>query len=257
MAYALITGASKGIGKAIAQELAARKSDLLLVARSAELLEQVAGDLTKKHGIKTASLAIDLSEKDAAQKVYNWCSENNYTINTLVNNAGYGLSGAFDKYTLTENLDMLQVNMLVPVTLTQLFLPQLLSQPKAYILNTASSAAYQSVPYLNLYAASKAFLLSFSRGLYQELKHKPVSVTCVSPGATDTDFVVRAQLGPKGLKAASQVNMTPETVAKIAVKAMLARKPEVITGTVNKLGAFVSWLLPKGLVERTAMKIYQ
>jgi short-subunit dehydrogenase len=257
MAYALITGASKGIGKAIAQELAARKNNLLLIARSAEQLEQVANDLAKKHGIKTACLALDLSTPDAAEKVYNWCLENSYTINILVNNAGYGLSGNFDKYTLAENQNMMQLNMVFPVSLTQLFLPELLLQPKAYILNTASSAAYQSVPGLSLYAASKAFLLSFSRGLHQELKRKNVSVTCVSPGATDTDFVVRAQLGPKGLKAANQVNMTPEAVAKIAVKAMYKKKPEIITGTINKLSAFAAWLLPKGFIERTAMKIYQ
>lgn len=257
MAYALVTGASKGIGKAIAQQLAARKNDLLLVSRSADELEKAAAEITKKYGVKTAFLATDLSEKDAPQKVVSWCKENNYTINILVNNAGYGLSGNFDKYNLEQNLNMLQLNMLAPVTLTQLFLPQLLQQPQAYILNTASSAAYQSVPKLTLYAASKSFILSFSRGLHQEFKNTNLSVTCVSPGATDTDFVVRAQLGEKGLKAADKVNMTPEAVAKIAVKAMYNKKPEVITGTINKLGAFISWLLPKGFVERTAMKVYQ
>lgn len=257
MAYALITGASKGIGKAIAEELAARKIDLLLVARSQDLLAEVADELAKKHAIKTAFLAIDLSEKEAAQKVFDWCTSKKFSVNILVNNAGYGLSGAFNKQTLNNNLDMLQVNMLVPVTLTQLFLPQLLAQPKAYILNTASSAAYQAVPGLGLYAASKSFLLSFSRALHQELRKTNVSVTAVSPGATDTDFVVRAQVGPKALKAANQVNMLPQAVAKIAVKAMFSKKPEVITGLVNKAGAFITWLLPKGLVERTAMKIYQ
>ncbi len=257
MAYALITGASKGIGKAIAIELASRKTDVLLVARSAENLQHLADELGKKYDIKTAYLALDLSAENAAQQVFDWCRKENFSINILVNNAGYGLSGKFDKYTLEENLNMLQLNTMVPVALTQLFLPQLLSQPKAYILNTASSAAYQSVPGLSLYAATKAFLLSFSRGLHQELRTTTVSVTCVSPGATDTDFVVRAQLGPKGLKAAQQVNMTPEAVAKIAVKAMFRKKPEVIAGTINKAGIFMAWLLPKGLVERTAMKIYQ
>lgn len=256
MAYALITGASKGIGKAIAQELAARKIDLLLIARSQDLLQQVANDLSKKYAIKTAYLAVDLSEADAGQKVFDWCLAQNFSINILVNNAGYGLSGTFNKQTLTNNLDMLQVNMLVPVTLTQLFLPQLLAQPQAYILNTASSAAYQAVPGLGLYAATKAFLLSFSRALHQELRNTSVSVTAVSPGATDTDFVVRAQVGPKALKAANQVNMSPQDVAKIAVKAMFRKKPEVITGAINKAGAFLTWLLPKGLVERMAMKIY-
>ncbi|RYY30014.1 MAG: SDR family oxidoreductase [Sphingobacteriaceae bacterium] len=257
MAYALITGASKGIGKAIATELAARKNDLLLVARSAENLKIIADELREKYNVKTAFLPIDLSAENAAQQVFDWCRKENFSINILVNNAGYGLSGKFNKYKLEENLNMLQLNMMVPVTLTQLFLPQLLLQPKAYILNTASTAAYQSVPGLALYAASKAFLLSFSRGLHQELKQTNVSVTCLSPGATDTDFVVRAQLGPKGLKAADQVNMKPETVAKIAVKALFKGKAEVITGAINKISVFAAWLLPKSLIERTAMKIYQ
>ncbi len=257
MAYALVTGASKGIGKAIATELASRKIDLLLVARSAENLQVLADDLHEKYGVKTAYLPIDLSAENAAQQVFDWCLKENFSVNILVNNAGYGLSGKFNKYKLEENLNMLQLNMLVPVALTQLFLPQLLSQPKAYVLNTASSAAYQSVPGLALYAASKSFLLSFGRSLHQELKQTNVSVTSLSPGATDTDFVVRAQLGPKGLKAASQVNMTPEAVAKIAVKAMFKGKAEVITGAINKLSAFAAWLLPKSFIERTAMKIYQ
>jgi hypothetical protein len=147
--------------------------------------------------------------------------------------------------------------MLAPVQMCQLFLPVLREHTKAYIMNIASSAAYQAVPGLSLYAASKAFVLSFSRGLGQELRGSGVSVTCVSPGATDTDFVYRAQIGAKGLKAADKVNMTPASVAAIAVKGMLARKAEVITGVINKVGAFLVWLLPKGLVERTAMKLYK
>ena len=257
MAYALITGASKGIGKAIAEELAAQKIDLILIARSQDLLQEAADGLSKKYAVKTAFLAVDLAEANAGQKVFDWCAAQNFSISILVNNAGYGLSGAFGKQPLTNNLDMLQVNMLVPVALTQLFLLQLLAQPQAYILNTASSAAYQAVPGLGLYAASKAFLLSFSRALHQELRNTTVSVTTVSPGATDTDFVVRAQVGPKALKAANQVNMSPQAVAKIAVKAMFRKKPEVITGAINKATVFLTWLLPKGLVEKMAMKIYQ
>jgi len=108
-----------------------------------------------------------------------------------------------------------------------------------------------------VYAGTKSFVLSYSRGLRQELKKTNVSVTCISPGATDTDFVVRAQIGEKGLKTAGKVNMSANAVAKIAVESMLARKPEVITGFINKLGAFFVWLLPKSLVEKTAMKIYE
>jgi short-subunit dehydrogenase len=257
MAYALITGASKGIGKAIAEELAARKFNLLLVARSQELLQAVAKDIISKYKVQADYLSLDLSSPNAAQQVFNWCKEKNYSIEILVNNAGYGLSGLFEKYSVAENTNMMQVNMITPVQLCQLFLPMLKQQKQAYLLNIASSAAYQAVPYLSVYAGTKSFVLSWSRGLRQELKKSNVSVTCISPGSTDTDFVVRAQIGEKGLKTAKKVNMTAEAVAKIAVKSMFAGKAEVITGFINKLGALMVWLLPKGLVEKTAMKIYE
>ena len=257
MNYALITGASKGIGKAIAEELAARKLNLILVARSGALLEAVAKDIISKYKVQVDYLATDLSSANAAQQVYNWCMERKYPIEILVNNAGYGLSGPFEKYTIAENTNMMQVNMIAPVQLCQLFLPLLKQQQKAYIMNIASSAAYQAVPYLSVYAGTKSFILSYSRGLRQELKKTSVSVTCISPGATDTDFVVRAQIGEKGLKTAGKVNMSANAVAKLAVESMLAGKTEVITGFINKLGAFFVWLLPKNLVEKTAMKIYE
>ena len=257
MPYALITGASKGIGKAIAEELAGRQFNILLVARSGEILQQEAERLSRQYKIMADHLAVDLSLPGAAENIYKWCGQKNYIVSVLVNNAGYGLSGPFEKYSVSDNMNMMHVNMMAPVQLCQLFLPMLRQQPKAYILNIASSSAYQAVPLMSLYAASKAFILSFSRGLRQELRHSTVSVTCISPGATDTNFPARAMIGEKGLKTAEKVNMTPETVAKIAVGSMLAGKAEVITGLINKLGAFMVWLLPKTLVERTAMKIYQ
>ncbi len=255
--YALITGASKGIGKAIATELARRHYNVLLVARSAEPLRQLADQLTQTYGIQAAYLPVDLSETGAAQQVFDWCQTRQYTVQMLVNNAGYGLSGPFEKYTPADHENLMTVNMTVLVQLCRLFLPVLRQQTNAYILNIASSAAYQAVPGLSLYAATKAFVLTFSRGLHQELRKTSVSVTAVSPGSTDTDFATRAQVGEKALKAAEKVNMTPDAVAKLAVDAMLTGKAEVITGVVNKLGAFAAWLLPKGFVERTAGKIYE
>ncbi|HLY69129.1 MAG TPA: SDR family oxidoreductase [Puia sp.] len=257
METALITGASKGIGKAIAEELGGRGYNLLLVARSAELLLQAANEFREKFNIDVDILAIDLSLPDSPEKVLYWCKEKNYNVTILVNNAGYGLSGQFDKYSVAENVNMVQLNIVALVKLCQLFLPQLKQRSKSYILNIASSAAYQAVPFLSLYSASKSFVLSFSRGLRQELKKTSVSLTCISPGSTDTDFVVRAQLGEKGLKTASKVNMTPKDVAHIAVNSLFAGKAEVVVGFLNKLGAFMAWLMPKGLVETTAMKIYE
>ena len=257
MSFALITGSSKGIGKAIAENLAAKGYSLILIARSEDLLQQVKQEIEGKTKVEVKYLALDLSTPTAAQQVFDWCSQNNFPISVLVNNAGYGLSGAFESYPLDQHLNMIQVNCLTLFQLTHLLLPQLRQQTQSYILNIASSAAYQAVPYLSLYAASKSFVLQFSRGLHFELRKSNVSVTCISPGATDTDFVTRAKIGAKGLKAAGKVNMTPEQVAKIAVDSMLQKKTEVITGALNKAVGFFTWLLPKKFIEGTAAKLYE
>ncbi len=256
MNYALITGASKGIGKAMAEELAARKVNVLLVARSNDLLKQLALDLSHRFGIHTDYLAIDLAATGAAGSVFAWIQEKGYAVDTLINNAGYGLGGSFEKYTPEQHQAMMQVNMNVPVELTALLLPSLKTYAKGYILNIASAAAYQSVPGLTVYAATKSFILSFSRGLSYELRKTGVSVTVVSPGGTDTDFANRADVGAKAIRAGEKLNMTAEAVAKIAIDDMYAGKTEDITGFVNKLGAFFVWLLPKKLVESTAAGIY-
>jgi len=255
MAYALVTGASKGIGKSLAEGLAARGYDLLLTARSEQLLREVSADLEARYKIKASFLALDLAAPGAADKLYQWASP--WPIQVLVNNAGYGLGGALDSNPLPDTLAMMRVNMELPVSLCRLFLPALKQQPKAFILNIASSAAYQAVPGLTVYAATKAFVLSFSRGLRQELKNTPVSLTCISPGATDTNFVHQAQLGEKARKMADKVNMSPQKVADIALRSLFAGKTEVIPGFINKLGAAAAWLLPKTLTESTAKKIYE
>ena len=256
MSYALITGASQGIGKAIAEELAAKKIGLLLVARSGDLLSALANELTAKHGIQVDYLAADLGKAGAVEQILHWINEKHYPVYILVNNAGYGLSGPFTAYNAAEHREMMEVNMMAPVALCSALLPRLKEQPQANILNIASSAAYQAVPGLSVYAASKAFVLNFSRGLRYELRNTRVSVTAVSPGSTDTGFAHRANVGPKALKTAEKVNMTPEAVARLAVHAMFARKTELITGVINKLGAFFAWLLPKKLVEKASAGIY-
>lgn len=257
MSYAIITGASKGIGKAIAEELAREGKDVLLVARDTALLQTVCSSIETAYKVKTAYFSVDLTAEGAAGEVLKWCQQNNYTVDVLVNNAGYGLSGPFESYALKEHQNMMHLNMNVVVELTYLFLPLLKQQPKSYILNIASSAAYQATPFLGIYAASKSFVVLFSRALHVELKKSNVSVTCVSPGSTDTAFVDRARVGQKGRDLARKVNMTPGQVARLAVEAMYKGKTEVITGFINKLGAFVAWLLPKKLVENSAAKIYQ
>ncbi len=257
MNYALITGASKGIGKAIAEELAQRKHPLLLVARSEDLLKALADYFTNKYGVATEYLAIDLTNPSAPLDILEWVNRKGFKVDILVNNAGFGLGGLFEKHGVEQHSQMMQLNMQVPVALCSLFIPILKKQPKSYILNVASSAAYQSVPGLTVYAATKAFLLSFSRGLSFELRKTSISVTVVSPGGTDSDFAKTAQLATKAVKAGEKLNMSAEAVAKISVNAMFAQKTEVIIGLVNKLGAALVWLLPKKLAETTAAGLYK
>jgi short-subunit dehydrogenase len=257
MTYAIITGASKGIGSSIAEQLAKQGFNLLLVARNGELLRQVAERLSGTYRIQADFQAMDLSLPGAPELLFSYCMGKKYEVSVLVNNAGYGLSGAFADIPLGDSLNMMQVNMAALVQLTHLFLPALKIRSQSYILNIGSSAAYQAVPYMSLYAATKSFVLSFSRGLRSELAGTPVSVTCISPGATDTEFTIRAKIGKKGQEAAAKLNMRPEQVAAIAVRSMLAKRSEVITGGVNKLGAFFVWLLPKPWVEKVAKGIYK
>ncbi|HJV18656.1 MAG TPA: SDR family oxidoreductase [Sediminibacterium sp.] len=257
MAYALITGASRGIGKAMAEELARKGHALLLVARSGDLLKDYAGELSLRYKVTVDYFAIDLARTTAAQEVFDWCQSKNMEIDILINNAGYGLNGLLEDYSLEEYRKMMQVNMTSLVNLTYLFLPGLKKMPRAYIGNIASGAAYQAVPGLTIYAATKAFVLSFSRGLSYELKKTSVSVTCICPGATDTNFAARANVtGEKAVQMAKKFNMDPAVVAQVSIAGILAGKIEVVPGFVNKLTRFFSHILPDSLLEKSAAGIY-
>ena len=256
MSTALITGASKGIGNAIAEALAKKNIDVLLIARSEDLLKETADSLRAGYGIKADYLAIDLTKEEAAKKIYEWCIENKYSIDILINNAGYGLSGHFENHKLEEHLAVMRVNMNVIVELCSYFLPMLREKEKAYILNIASQASFQAVPGLNIYAASKAFLQSFSRGFRYELRNTNISVTVACPGSTDTDFANRAKVSAKALKAAKTFNMNAASVANAAIKAMYSGKAETTIGLINKFTKFMVWLMPKKISEKVAANIY-
>jgi short-subunit dehydrogenase len=260
MAYALITGASKGIGKSLAESFAKRKYDLLLVARSEKLLAENAEEFKKKYGVQVQYLALDLSSNTAAKQVADWCKEKKYDVGALVNNAGYGLLGAFKDVPLEEQLNMMQLNMQSLVQLTYTMMPLLqLHNGKSYILNVASTAAHQAVPYLGVYSATKSFVLSFSRSLNWELKESNISVSCVCPGPTETNFMDRAGMTnvKKIAKQAERFNMSPAAVAEIAINGMLNGKMEIVPGGANKAGAIFSRILPKKLIENTLVGLYK
>jgi uncharacterized protein len=228
MNYALVTGASKGIGKAIALELASHGYGILLVSRNIEDLSLVADEISSRYQVNSYAMALDLSELNAAEKVFEWCKENGYTVQVLVNNAGYGASGKYMDYSIELYTNMILLNVVTMNSLCHLFIPQMMAMNKAYILNIASIGAFQAVPGLNVYAATKSFMLSFSRGLRVELKGSPISVTCVC-----------------------------QKVARIAVRGTFSGRAVLVTGLLNWLSVVMVRILPKQWVEKTAYNIYK
>ncbi|HXH19028.1 MAG TPA: SDR family oxidoreductase [Chitinophagales bacterium] len=257
MSYSLITGASRGIGRAIAFELASRKRNVLLTARSQAQLEETAATIQQRHGVEAAVFALDLSLESAPEKILSFCRGKNIAVDILVNNAGYGLWGDFEKLPLNEVVNMMRLNMENIVKLTHLFIPELKKKTESYILNVASTAGYQAIPKLAVYAASKAFLISFTRALRHELKAGGISVSCLSPGTTTTDFIQRAQMSDAIRRKAEKVTMPPEAVARIAVDGMFSGKAEIIPGAMNILTVQLASLAPKIIVERIAASIYK
>lgn len=258
MSYALVTGASKGIGKEIAVELAKRKYNLILVARSENLIAGLAKELSEKYAVQAEYLAIDLSAGTAADELLAYVQQKQIPLSILVNNAGYGLWGAFETLKLEDQLNMVNLNNQTLLSTTYKLLPVLKKSDKAYILNIASTTAYQAIPYLSVYAATKAFVVAFSRGLAGELANTNVSVTCVSPGGTDTNFMDRAGINKAEIiKAADKVSMTPEAVAKQAVEALFAGKTEFVPGLINKIQVGANNFLPKKLIEGIAGNLYK
>ena len=255
MKQAIVTGASKGLGKALAHQLAAKGYDLLLVARSEKMLTDLAGQLAEQYNVRTYRLALDLSDARSGNAVYDWCLQESFNPSVLINNAGYACWGFFDTLSIDQQLQMLQVNTGSLVNLTHVLLPLIKRQPTAFIMNVASTAAYQAVPTMSLYAASKAFVKSFSRGLRYELRKTNVSVTCLSPGPMATNFIQQA--GMEAMQeTAKKFEMPAEVVAKKGLKAMFNRRSESIPGMVNYLTVKFSNILPDALLEKIAANLY-
>jgi len=254
--YALITGASKGIGRSIAICLAKRKYNLLLVARSAPELATLKLELSTQYGINVEVYAMDLSVQGAAKRVAEWCKDNAFPVSVLVNNAGFGVWGKFDSLSIDDQLNMLQLNVTALTELTYHLLPLLKRNQQGYVLNVSSTAAYQAVPTLAMYAATKSYVLSFSRAIRYELKDSSVSVTCISPGPVGTGFAERAGLSVIN-DIAEKFNMDADVVAEIGVKAMFNKKAEVIPGFTNIISAYANRILPKSLIEKITAGIYK
>jgi len=245
---ALVTGASSGIGKELARQLAAADYDLVLVARSASRLHQLAAELAEAHGIGVRVIVKDLVDPKAPEDIYHELQSARINVHTLINNAGFGSFGPFDQSEHDGQLDMVRVNIIALINLTHLFVQHMINDGDGAIMNLASVAAFQSGPKMAVYSATKAFVLSFSEALSTELLESGVRVLALCPGATLTQFSDTADM--EGHLAFKIGAMNAESVAKIGLAALAKDKVVEVPGVQNWMATQLVPLMPRAIVRR-------
>lgn len=247
---ALITGASSGIGEAFARTLAQRGASLVLVARSAERLRALAEELGARHEAKVVVIVADLATADGVASVPARVSELGLYVDILVNNAGFGTYGPFTTLAAARERDEVQLNCIAPLELAKAFLPTMLQRADGAIVNVASTAAFQPMPGMAVYGATKAFLLSFSEALRAEMRGRGVRVLALCPGPTRTAFFANTGNPKMGKHPFFARGMDPDRVVRTALTALERDRDLIIPGALNKLGAFGTRLGPRTLVAR-------
>jgi hypothetical protein len=244
MKWAIITGASSGIGKALAFEFAAGGFNVLLIARNGAALAEVAAECSSKYRVDTEVIPTDLSRMDSIDTLITALASKPRQYEVLVNNAGFGIHGDFASTDIEQNVRLLNVQLTAALKLTKAVLPSMLSRRSGRILNVASVYSFSPVPFQSVYGACKAFLLSFSSSLQNELKGTGVSVTVFCPGVTQTEFRSRAGIGQKR----KHSGMTAQAAAHIAYVETMRGKHIVVPGFLNRLFVFLAQLLPDAAV---------
>lgn len=251
--YALVTGGSSGIGKAMAIELAKRGINVIIVALEDELLQEVCTQLRKGFKVKVESLGIDLTQETAPKLVYDWCKKRNFQIGILINNAGFGRSGLLENTPIEEYYKMIRLNNQAAVGLTYYFLPDLKALPKAFILNTSSMEATLPLPYKAVYTGTKNFIYAFSLALREELKFGQVIVSVLCPGPVLTNEDGLKRINAQGGRSQGLVLM-PDQVAQYAIPRLLKGQQVMIPGVlpwiIVKLLKFFPTGLKMSLLER-------
>jgi short-subunit dehydrogenase len=250
--WALITGASSGIGVALADELAFGGTNLVLTARRKDRLDELARRLTAAYKISTEVFPADLADPDAPEKIFSFTKEKDIEIDLLINNAGFGQHGELHSVEKQRLLDMVQVNCHAVVHLTRLYLPQMVARRRGDVLILASTASFQAVPYISTYAATKAFDLLFAEGLAEEMKPYRIRVCALCPGSTESEFHVVS--GQEQFKHNAE---TAEKVAHTGLKALAAGKSYVISGLGNYLGTHGERLVPRRFVTKVAANMFK
>lgn len=253
---ALITGASGGIGYELAKLFASDRYNLVLVARSEQKLNQIAQEFKDKFGISVTTIAKDLSISTSPEEIFKELQQQSIKIDVLVNNAGFATYGLFSETNLETELQMMQVNMVCLTHLTKLFLGDMLKQREGKILNIASTAAFQPGPLMAVYYATKAYVLSFSEAIANELQGTGVTVTTLCPGPTESGFQKRADMEQSKLVSDQKI-MDAETVAKIGYRGLMNNQTVVIPGLKNQLLAQSVRVTPRKMVTKIVRKMQE
>ncbi len=247
---ALITGASMGIGRALADEFAKHGHPVILVARSEGKLRELADQISAQHKVQAHVIAQDLTDPNAAHTLYDQVQALGVSVDILVNNAGFASYGFFHELDLKTQTDMIQLNVTTLTALSHLFVQEMLARRSGKILNVASTAGFLPGPLMAVYYATKAYVLSFSEALNNELRDKGVSVTALCPGPTQSEFQARAAM--QDSKLVQRSLMTSHEVAAQGYAALMAGESVRITGFSNKLLMFMRRLLPRDMITRMA-----
>lgn len=253
---ALITGASGGIGLELARLCARGGHDVILVARNAPKLEELAKYLGGMYNVRTEVIVADLEDPEAPQAIFEEVERRGLGVDVLINNAGFGDWGLFGRAALEKQLAMVQVNIVALMILTRLVLPRMVHQRKGRILNVASTAAFQPGPLMATYYASKAFVLSFSQALSNEFKGTGITVTALCPGPTSTKFFEVANL-PQNIPMTGPFMMPVEPVAEAGYRGMMRGRTIVVPGFLNKLLVFSGRLVPRSVPTAIARRIQE
>ncbi|MBI3134933.1 MAG: SDR family oxidoreductase [Bacteroidetes bacterium] len=254
MKTALITGASSGIGMELAKIHAAQGDSLVLVARNAQKLNELATELSGKHKIRVDVVAADLALENAARDVYNTVKQKNIQVDYLVNNAGFGDFNFLHETKWEKQAMMIDLNIRSLTHLTHLFLPEMVQRRSGKILNVASTAAFLPCPMMAVYGATKHYVLALSEAVANEVADKGITVTALCPGATTSGFQDAAEMRESGFMT-NQKFATAQSVAAYAYKSMMRGKRVAIPGFINKLTAGIVRFTPRKMVTSIARKL--
>ena len=256
MKFTLITGASSGIGEVFARRLAAEKHNLILVARSEKKLHELCDELMLEHEITAHYIALDLNDFEADKRLFEETEKHGFEVEWLINNAGFGSMGDFARLDLERELEMINLNVSALVALTHRYLQKMRENRQGVIVNVASTASFQPVPFMATYAATKAFVRSFSEAIAEENRPFNITVTALCPGPTETNFFAAADINGDVQNAMFKKGIqTHEEVVERALDAVKDEKRVIITGWTNYLMARFGNFVPNALITRTVGKI--